>query len=131
MTDKCNKTTYATTITGITTDQFVLMEQCFSVCINVFEKVDKDIVIPVYKSSHSYGNVNMYDKHSSYFQYYAKTFQCKLCDKLFVCMSKLTQHEQKCDKEESTVSFKGGYFNSRKYLLQELELFGHHLNKSK
>ncbi len=128
MFDKCHKTVNGATFKGVTNDQFVLFEECFSVSIDVYEKVDKDVVLPVYKSTHSYDSsmvLNIYNKHLRYvtrFKNYAKKFQCHLCDKLFVCMSKLTRYTTICE-DETKISFKGGIFNSQRDLWQELEHF--------
>ncbi len=129
MHEKCNETLYGTTFTGIKSDQFVLFEECFSISIDIFEKVDKDMVIPVYKSTHKYDDkmvLNMYKNHLSYvthFKNYANKFQCSLCDKLFVSVSKLNRH-QTSSEQDTKVMLKGGIFNSQKDLWQELEPFG-------
>ncbi len=63
---------------GGTSDQLNLLERCFSLSINVYEKVDKDVVIPVYRSQHSYNNEfvsNFHKGHLSYvtdFKHYTK-----------------------------------------------------------
>ncbi len=127
--EKCNEILYGATFTCIKSDQFVLFEECFSISIDIFEKVDNDIVIPIYKATHKYDDemvLNLYKNHLSYvthFKNYAKRFQCSLCDKLFVSLSTLNRHQKSCE-QDTKVMFKGCIFNSQKDLWQELKHFG-------
>ncbi len=80
-----------------------MLEKCFSLSINVFEKQNKDTAIPVYKSSHSYESVmilNACRGHLSYvldFENYAKTFRYDVCDRFFISYEKLDRHRLSCD----------------------------------
>ncbi len=49
------ETIYGATFRGVNSNQFELLEKCFYMSINVFEKQKKDVAIPVYKSSHIRG----------------------------------------------------------------------------
>ncbi len=79
------------------------LKNIFSISINIFEKVDKDIVIPVYKLTHKYDDkmvLNIYKNHLSYVTHlknYAKMFWCSLCNMLFVSLSKLNRHQKSYD----------------------------------
>ncbi len=57
MSEHYKETLYGATFRGVTSDQFELLEKCFSLFINVFKKQNKDVASPVYKSSPSYESV--------------------------------------------------------------------------
>ncbi len=113
-----NETVYGATFKGVGSDQFDLLEKCFSLSINVFEKQNKDTAIPVYISSHSSESVvvlNVYRGHLSYvsdFENYATKFRYDICDRFFICYEKLDKHQLSCDAE-TNVTFKGGLFNTK------------------
>ena len=51
---------------------------------------------------------------------YSKQFICNRCDKLFVEMRNLKQHESKCDANVKYV-FPGGVYRNRLSVFEELE----------
>ena len=126
---KCCEHIQAYNFRGISTNDLKLFEECFSVSINVFEKKDKDIVIPIYKSLNNYSDrmcLNIYKNHLSYitnFKCYAKKFKCNSCDKLFSTLWHLTRHSDTC-LTGSKIKFRGGLFYSNRDIWDELELFG-------
>jgi hypothetical protein len=118
---------------GVSSNDFILLEECFSLSINVFEKRDKDTVTPIFKSSNMYDDkmyLNIYNKHLSYvlhFKQYAKKFRCDLCNKFFISLNKHTTHYKTCTNT-SKVTFAGGLFKSKNDVWEDLELFGLHLS---
>jgi hypothetical protein len=114
---------------GVPLSQIKSLEECFSISINVYEKIDRDTVIPIYKTENIHidkMSLNIYNKHLSYvrdFKQYAKKFKCDICDKMFTTITLLTRHTQSC-LTGSKIKFKGGLFNSNRDIWDELELFG-------
>jgi uncharacterized Zn-finger protein len=114
---------------GVPIEQINLLEICFSLSIDVFEKLDKDTVIPVYKSGYVCSNrmvLNIHNRHLSYvidLSRYTKKFKCTVCDKLFRNIAHLTRHTESC-MIGSKIKFRGGLFNSTRDIWDELELFG-------
>jgi hypothetical protein len=117
---------------GVCSDDFILLEECFSLSVNIFEKEDKDSVIPIFKSTNTYDDkiyLNIYNKHLSYilnFKHYAKKFRCDSCNKFFTTINKHTQHYKTC-VTTSKISFAGGLFKSNNDVWEDLELFGLHI----
>ena len=114
---------------GISLDQIKYVEECFLLSIHIYEKIDKDTVIPIYKTEAVYSDtmyLNIYKKHLSYvsdFKRYTKKFKCDLCDKMFTTSYLLSRHSKIC-LVGCKIKFRGGFFNSNRSLWDELELFG-------
>jgi hypothetical protein len=129
MKHKFNKTILATTFTGIETDQFHLIEECFQVSVDIYEKHDKDTISSIYKSKHEHTEsmqLNLYDNHLCYitnFKAFAKRFSCKSCGQMYTSLYKADRHEKSC-KNGSQIKYKGGLFHPQKNIWEDLEFFG-------
>jgi hypothetical protein len=114
---------------GIFTNELSVFEDCFSISIDVFEKLDKDTVIPIYRTKNKYIHkmtLNVHKNHLSYvtdFRHYAKKFKCVLCHKLFTSVYSITKHTETCLKG-TKIKFRGGVFHRNNDVWDELELFG-------
>ena len=124
-----HKTVNKKSFPGITLSDVSYFEDCFNINIQLYEKLDKDTVIPVYKSTKSYPNtlqMNIYNHHLSLildFPAYAKKFKCKMCNKLFNKHFSYSRHEQQCNNA-TKIKFKGGFYKGNPTIFEELDLVG-------
>ena len=116
---------------GITVSDIPHFEDCFSINVELYEKLDTNTVIPIHKSTNQYKQtiqMNVYNHHLSLildFPAYAKKFQCKMCNKLFDRHFSFTRHEQKCNNS-TKITFKGGFYKGNPTIFEELDLVGIH-----
>ena len=119
---------------GITISDIPHFEDCFSINVELYEKLDKHTVVPIYKSVNSYNQklqMNVYDHHLSLildFQAYAKKFKCGICNKLFDKHFSFFRHEQKCNTS-TKIKFTGGFYRGIPTIFEELDLVGIHTKK--
>ena len=114
---------------GISLEDIPHFEDCFRVNLQLFEKIDKDTILPVYKSMQHYSEnvcMNIYKKHLSLildFKAYAKKFKCGMCNKMFDRHFSWVRHQKSCENV-SKILFKGGFYKDNPTIFEELELVG-------
>ena len=119
---------------GIELNEIPYFEDCFRVNVFLFEKLDINTVIPVYKSTNKYDRtiqMNVYNHHLSLildFNAYAKKFKCRICNKLFDRHYSLSRHEESCNND-TKLRFKGGFYKGIPTIFEELDLVGIHIKE--
>ena len=116
---------------GVDISDIPLLEECFHVNVELYEKLDKETVVPVYKSENKYKStiqMNVYNHHLSLildFPAYAKKFKCEICNKLFDRRYSFIRHQERCNNS-TTLKFQGGFYKGQPTIFEELDLVGIH-----
>lgn len=109
----------ANSFAGIDLSDFPLFEKCFEINVNIFalDPCGTTRVINMSLFSHSQTmNLNSFNGHLDYInkmQSYAKKYECRLCQKLFLTSSKCIRHERTCTLQ-SRRKYPGGFVAHRK-----------------
>ena len=114
---------------GIEFEDFPDFEKCFNIRVTVCELIESGSVIPRYHPSTRYNDkiyLNVFNGHLSLitnFSAYAHKFQCSMCDRQFITISKLKNHLRVCSNA-TKYKLPGGIFKGNNYIFDDLEQLG-------
>ena len=119
---------------GIYLEQLEDVSRIFNVPINVYTQNEERTTHLIFRSTLENGkvlNLNLFNDHFSYIQdleKYSQSYRCRKCDKIWNHAGNFHRHVKSCSSGVKEY-FKGGAFQLKKTIFEELEDHGIHIRK--
>ena len=116
-----------TSFKGIHLDDMSDFEQCFHICIDIYQQIENGYTQIRYRSDKSFSDhmdLHIWENHLSYIynlNIFAKSYECESCSKLFYNNSHLKRHKNADCTKITRYKFKGGHYDNNITIFQQLE----------